>query len=120
MATTAKPTTFTRTSQTGEVHKVLDLVRDRKLQVVDVKFCDLPGTWQHFSIPANALDEDVFREGLGFDGSSIRGFQAINESDMLLLPDPSTAVIDPFHEFPTLSMICDVRDPITGEDYSRH
>ena len=89
MATTAKTTSFTRTSKTGEVRRVLDLVRDRKLQVVDVKFCDLPGTWQHFSIPASALDEDVFRDGLGFDGSSIRGFQAINESDMLLLPDPT-------------------------------
>ena len=73
MATSVKTTTFTRTSKTGEVRRVLDLVRDRNLQVVDVKFCDLPGTWQHFSIPASALDEEVFRDGLGFDGSSIRG-----------------------------------------------
>ena len=95
MATTAKPTTFTRTSKSGEVQKVLDLVRDRKLRVVDVKFCDLPGTWQHFSIPASALEEDVFREGLGFDGSSIRGFQEIQESDMILMPDSTTAYVDP-------------------------
>jgi glutamine synthetase len=119
MATTAKPTTFTRTSKTGEVQKVLDLVRDRKLQVVDVKFCDLPGTWQHFSIPASTLDEDVFRDGLGFDGSSIRGFQAINESDMLLLPDPASAFVDPVLEVPTLSLTCDIYDPITLEPYSR-
>ena len=119
MATTAKPMTFTRTSKSGEVQKVLDLVRDRKLQVVDVKFCDLPGTWQHFSIPASALEEDVFREGLGFDGSSIRGFQAINESDMLLLPDPASAFVDPVLEVPTLSLTCDIYDPITLEPYSR-
>ncbi|HET9481344.1 MAG TPA: type I glutamate--ammonia ligase, partial [Candidatus Polarisedimenticolia bacterium] len=119
MATTAKPATFTRTSKTGEVDQVLELVRSRKLQVVDVKFCDLPGTWQHFSIPANALDEDVFREGLGFDGSSIRGFKAINESDMLLLPDPASAFVDPVLEVPTLSLTCDIYDPITLEPYSR-
>src|SRR5688500_9946579 len=119
MATTAKPTSFTRTSKAGEVRRVLDLVRDRKLQVVDVKFCDLPGTWQHFSIPASALEEDVFREGLGFDGSSIRGFQAINESDMLLLPDPASAFVDPVLEVPTLSLTCDIYDPITLEPYSR-
>jgi glutamine synthetase len=119
MATSVTTTTFTRTSKAGEVGRVLDLVRDRKLQVVDVKFCDLPGTWQHFSIPAGALDEDVFRDGLGFDGSSIRGFQAINESDMLLLPDPSSAFVDPVLEVPTLSLTCDIYDPITLEPYSR-
>jgi glutamine synthetase len=119
MATSVKTTTFTRTSKTGEVHRVLDLVRDRKLQVVDVKFCDLPGTWQHFSIPASALEEEVFRDGLGFDGSSIRGFQAINESDMLLLPDPTSAFVDPVLEVPTLSLTCDIYDPITLEPYSR-
>jgi glutamine synthetase len=84
-----------------------------------VKFVDLPGTWQHFSIPANTLDEDMIREGLGFDGSSIRGFQAINESDMLLMPDPSTAFVDPVLTVPTLSLTCDVYDPITLEPYSR-
>jgi glutamine synthetase len=119
MATTVKTTSFTRPSKAGEVSRVLDLVRDRKIQVVDVKFCDLPGTWQHFSIPASALDEDVFREGLGFDGSSIRGFQAINESDMLLLPDPASAFVDPVLQVPTLSLTCDIYDPITLEPYSR-
>jgi glutamine synthetase len=119
MATTVKTTSFTRPSKAGEVSRMLDLVRDRKIQVVDVKFCDLPGTWQHFSIPASALDEDVFREGLGFDGSSIRGFQAINESDMLLLPDPASAFVDPVLQVPTLSLTCDIYDPITLEPYSR-
>jgi glutamine synthetase len=119
MATSVKTTTFTRTSKTGEVHRVLDLVRDRKIQVVDVKFCDLPGTWQHFSVPAAALEEGTFRDGLGFDGSSIRGFQAINESDMLLIPDPASAFVDPVLEVPTLSLTCDIYDPITLEPYSR-
>ncbi|CAN5699610.1 type I glutamate--ammonia ligase [soil metagenome] len=119
MATSVKTTAFTRTSKAGEVGRVLELIRDRKLQVVDLKFCDLPGTWQHFSIPASALEEDVFRDGLGFDGSSIRGFQAINESDMLLLPDPSSAFVDPVLEVPTLSLTCDIYDPITLEPYSR-
>jgi len=89
------------------------------IQVVDVRFTDLPGTWQHFSIPLGALSEDVFEEGLGFDGSSIRGFQAINESDMLLMPDPTSAFVDPCLKVPTLVLTCDVKDPITGERYSR-
>ncbi len=108
-----------RVAQTSEVGKLLDLIKQRDIQVVDVKFCDLPGTWQHFSIPAGTLDEDMFREGLGFDGSSIRGFQAINESDMLLLPDVSTAFVDPVLEVPTLSLTCDIYDPVTLEPYSR-
>ncbi|WP_414636104.1 type I glutamate--ammonia ligase [Amycolatopsis sp.] len=104
---------------TSEVGKLLDLIRQANIQVVDVKFCDLPGTWQHFSIPAATLDEEMIREGLGFDGSSIRGFQAINESDMLLLPDVSTAFVDPVLEVPTLSLTCDIYDPLTLEPYSR-
>ncbi|HXY31554.1 MAG TPA: type I glutamate--ammonia ligase [Gemmatimonadaceae bacterium] len=99
--------------------RVLDLIRQRGVQVVDVKFTDLPGQWQHFSIPAKTLDEEMFREGLGFDGSSIRGFQAIDESDMLLFPDPTTAFVDPVLQVPTLSIICDVYDPVTREPYSR-
>ena len=71
-------------------------LKDEGVEIVDLRFCDLPGLWQHFSIPAHELTEDVFEEGLGFDGSSIRGFQEIQESDMLLIPDPDTAVIDPF------------------------
>ena len=80
---------------------------------------DMPGTWQHFSLPASMLSEDDFVHGLGFDGSSIRGFQAINESDMLVVPDPDTAFIDPMLKIPTLALICDIRDPLTGENYSR-
>ncbi|MCW5848536.1 MAG: type I glutamate--ammonia ligase [Anaerolineae bacterium] len=98
---------------------VLDYARQAGVKMVDVKFCDLPGTWQHFSLPITEFDEDSFTEGLGFDGSSIRGFQAINESDMLLMPDPSTAVVDPVCQVPTLHLVCDIVDPITGEQYSR-
>src|SRR5437016_3802398 len=80
---------------------------------------DFPGLWQHFTVPVNKLDEDVFENGLGFDGSSIRGWQAINESDMLVVPQPDTAFLDPFTTIPTLVMICNIQDPITREDYSR-
>src|SRR5207247_3207177 len=80
---------------------------------------DLPGLMQHFSIPAHELTEDVFDEGLGFDGSSIRGFQEIQESDMLLMPDADTAIIDPFTKHTTLNINCFVRDPVTGEAYTR-
>ncbi|HYU30497.1 MAG TPA: type I glutamate--ammonia ligase [Gemmatimonadales bacterium] len=99
-----------------------DVIRRAKeagVQIVDVRFTDLPGTWQHFSIPLKELEEDTFTDGLGFDGSSIRGFQAINESDMLLLPDPASAFVDPCLQVPTLSLTCDVVDPITREHYSR-
>jgi glutamine synthetase len=119
MATTVRPTASARKSTSSEVQKVLDLIKAKKILVVDVKFCDLPGTWQHFSIPAATLDEAMIREGLGFDGSSIRGFQAINESDMLLLPDVSTAFVDPVLSVPTLSLTCDIYDPVTLEPYSR-
>jgi glutamine synthetase len=98
---------------------VLKLVKDQKIDVIDVRFCDLPGLMQHFSVPAHELTADVFQEGLGFDGSSIRGFQEIQESDMLLIPDPNTAVIDPFREHPTLMINCYVQDPITGDAYTR-
>jgi len=93
--------------------------KDQGVKIVDVKFVDMPGTWQHFSIPVEDFTEDLFTEGLGFDGSSIRGFQHIHESDMLLLLDPSTVVVDPICKIPTLSVICDVVDPITHEPYSR-
>src|SRR5436305_6763204 len=95
------------------------MLSDEDIAIVDVRFCDLPGLMQHFSIPAHALTEEVFEEGLGFDGSSIRGLQEIQESDMILLPHPSTAVIDPFRQHPTLNINCFVRDPVTGESYSR-
>jgi glutamine synthetase len=119
MATTARPSAPARSAPSSEVQKVLDLIKAKNIQVVDVKFCDLPGTWQHFSIPAATLDEAMIREGLGFDGSSIRGFQAINESDMLLLPDVSTAFVDPVLSVPTLSLSCDIYDPLTLEPYTR-
>lgn len=91
----------------------------KKTQMVDFRFIDLPGTWQHFSIPTAVLDESIFDEGVGFDGSSIRGFKPINESDMLLFPDPNSAFIDPILEVPTLVLICDVYDPITLQPYER-
>jgi len=99
--------------------QALGLAQEKKATFVDLKFMDFVGLWQHFSIPMSELSEEVFEEGLGFDGSSIRGWQAINASDMLVMPDPSTAVIDPFMAEPTLSLICDVVDPITKEPYSR-
>src|SRR5437660_5132950 len=99
--------------------EVIDLATEREAKIVDVRFVDLPGTWQHFSMPVTVLTEDLFEEGIGFDGSSIRGFQKINESDMLLIPDPDTAFIDPFTDIATLNIICDVEDPITRERYSR-
>ena len=99
--------------------EVLRLVQDEGVEIVDFRFIDLPGLTQHFSVPAHALTEDLFEEGVGFDGSSIRGFQEIQESDMLLFPDPNTAVLDPFRQHKTLNLNCFVRDPITLESYSR-
>jgi glutamine synthetase len=98
---------------------VLSLAKEAGVQIVDLRFCDLPGLMQHFSVPASQLTEESFEDGFGFDGSSIRGFQEIQESDMLLLPDPESAFIDPFLQHPTLAMNCFVRDPVTGEMYSR-
>lgn len=94
-------------------------VEDHEARLVDIRFTDLFGMWQHFSIPAVDFTEDLFEDGVGFDGSSIRGFQTINESDMLLVPDPSTVFMDPFGAHPTAVIICDVEDPITRERYSR-
>jgi len=98
---------------------VLELAREAGAEMVDLKFMDFPGAWQHFSIPVDALDEDAFEIGIGFDGSSIRGWQPIHASDMVVRPDAATAVMDPFIERPTLSLICNIFDPITGEAYSR-
>jgi len=98
---------------------VLAFAREQGVKIVDFKFVDLPGTWQHFSAAIEELTEDLFAEGIGFDGSSIRGFQAIHESDMLLVPDATTAVVDPVCEVPTLSLVCDVVDPLTRQPYSR-
>jgi glutamine synthetase len=97
----------------------LKLGEQHDAKFFDIRFCDLPGLMQHFTVPFEELTEEVFEEGLGFDGSSIRGFQEIQESDMILVPDPDTAVMDPFAKYPTLVMNAYVKDPITGEPYSR-
>lgn len=99
--------------------EVVRLAKDEGIEIVDLRFCDLPGLMQHFSVPVSELTEDVFTEGLGFDGSSIRGFKEIQESDMILLPDPSTVVIDPFRTHKTLNLNCFVHDPVTEEPFSR-
>ena len=98
---------------------VFKLAKDEEVQYVDVRFCDLPGVMQHFTIPVSAFDESLFENGVAFDGSSIRGFQEIHESDMLLLPDPATARIDAFREAKTLNLNFFVHDPFTLEPYSR-
>ena len=91
----------------------------KEVQMVDFRFTDMPGTWQHFSIPAHTLEEEQFEEGVGFDGSSIRGFQEIHESDMILIPDPTSAFIDQVLEVPTMVILCDIYDPVTRQPYSR-
>src|SRR6267142_1055057 len=98
---------------------VIGLAKDKQAVMVDLKFMDFMGLWQHFSVPISELTESVFDEGLGFDGSSIRGWMPIHASDMLVVPDPDTAVMDPFMKAPTLSLICNIVDPITKEPYSR-
>jgi len=98
---------------------VLTFAQENKAVMVDYKFIDFPGIWQNFSVPISELEESIFEDGLGFDGSSIRGWQAIHASDMLMMPDPATATMDPFREYPTLSLICNIMDPITKEPYSR-
>jgi len=99
--------------------QVVEFAREKGVKIVDLRFIDLPGIWQHFSISLRELTEELFEEGIGFDGSSIRGFQKIQESDMLLIPDPNATFLDPFTEAPTLDIICNVKDPVTGESYSR-
>ncbi|MGD0275937.1 MAG: type I glutamate--ammonia ligase [Syntrophales bacterium] len=107
------------------VKAVLKTIKENDIQIVDLKFTDLPGLWQHFSIPAGDLADiedpakSIWVEGIGFDGSSIRGFQKIHESDMVLQLDPGTAVVDPACQIPTLSIICDIYDPVTKKPYSR-
>ncbi len=99
--------------------ELLKYIEDEGVEMVDVRFCDLPGVMQHFTVPVSSFDQSVFDDGLGFDGSSIRGFQAIHESDMQLFPDPTTAWIDPFRKAKTLIVNFFIHDPITGEAYSR-
>lgn len=108
-----------------DIQKINKIIKENNIQIVDLKFNDLPGIWQHFSIPVSELTEiddpvdSIWSEGIGFDGSSIRGFQKIQESDMILQLDPTTAVVDPICEVPTLSIICDIYDPITKKPYTR-
>src|SRR3954451_21725423 len=99
--------------------ELLKFIKDEGVEMVDVRFCDLPGVMQHFTVPVSSFSEDVFTDGLGFDGASIRGFQEIHESDMLLLPDPTTARIDPLRTRKTLILNFFIHDPLTGEAYSR-
>jgi glutamine synthetase len=108
-----------KSSGSPAVAAVFKKIKDEGVKMIDFKFMDFPGQWQHFSVPVTQLKEDSFEEGFGFDGSSIRGWKAINESDMLIIPDPQTAFIDRFIEAKTLSLICDVYDPITKEKYER-
>ncbi len=98
---------------------VIKFASENGARMVDLKFMDFPGMWQHFTVPISHLEETMFEEGVGFDGSSIRGWQAIHASDMVVLPDPETAVMDPFTAVPTLSLICNILDPITREQYTR-
>ena len=102
-----------------DAREALEWATETRAAMVDLKFCDLLGTWQHMTLPIRAFDESAFDEGLGFDGSSIRGWQGISESDMLLMPDPASAVLDPFTEAPTLSLICEIADPVTRLPYAR-
>ena len=97
--------------------EVLALIKDKHIRAVDIRFCDLFGQWQHFTLPSTMVGESSFTDGHGFDGSSIRGWKSIDESDMLVVPDPDTAVIDPFFAEPTLVMIANVVDPMTKEGY---
>jgi len=98
---------------------VIELAKAKGAKMLDLRFIDLPGVWQHTSVPIHRLDEDCFEDGFGFDGSSIRGYQPINASDMLIIPDPTTAKMDPYTEHETLVVICDIVDPITREPYGR-
>lgn len=106
-------------SSNGAIDKVLKFIKEKNIKFIDLKFMDFPGQWQHFTVPVTHFDAGSFEEGYGFDGSSIRGWKSIHESDMLLIPDPETMFVDLFVEAPTLSLICDVYEPATKEKYSR-
>ena len=101
------------------IRDISKLIKEKEVEFVDFKFIDLPGLWQHYTMPVKEFSEDLFFEGIGFDGSSIRGFQPIHESDMLLKPDMNSAFLEPFTEHVTLSFICNIKDPATSQMYSR-
>src|SRR5690349_13456074 len=104
----------------ADVQSVIQMAQEAGVEFVDLKFVGLLGDMQHLTYPAKAaLTEDFFNDGVGFDGSSVRGFQTIDKSDMLLKPDITTAVIDPIYDTPTLSVFANILDPLTGESYSR-
>ncbi|MFP8873389.1 MAG: glutamine synthetase beta-grasp domain-containing protein, partial [Myxococcota bacterium] len=102
-----------------DARQVLEFASEKGVAIVDCKFTDLIGTWQHCSLPLHQLEESTFEDGFGFDGSSIRGWQNISNSDMLMVPDASTALMDPFCDHPTLSLVCDIVDPVTREPYAK-
>jgi glutamine synthetase len=106
-------------ASSSPIDNVFKFVKDKKIKFVDLKFMDFPGQWQHFTVPVGQLEESSFEDGFGFDGSSIRGWKAINESDMLIIPDPESLFLDPFIDVPTISLICDVYEPATKEKYTR-
>ena len=108
-----------KSTSPSAVEQVLKFVQSNKIKFIDLKFMDFPGQWQHFTVPSTQLDKGSFEDGFGFDGSSIRGWKSINESDMLIIPDSSTMFVDPFIDQPTISLICDVYEPATKEKYSR-
>lgn len=99
--------------------EILQMIAEQNIKMIDLKFIDMPGMWQHCTFFHNQIDEGSFVDGVPFDGSSIRGWKAINDSDMAMVPDPATAWIDPFMEVPTLSMVCSIKEPRTGQPYSR-
>lgn len=99
--------------------EVLSQIKDEGIELIDLKFTDIHGKWQHLTVTADMVDEEAFKSGLAFDGSSIRGWKAINESDMAMVPDASTAWIDPFYRHKTLSLICSIQEPRSGEPYAR-
>lgn len=106
-------------SESTAVDNVFKMIKDKGVKMVDMKFVDFPGQWQHFTVPVTEVSEETFESGLGFDGSSIRGWKQIHESDMLIIPDPDTVLMDPFCPIPTLSLICNVFDPLTKQKYDR-
>ena len=108
-----------KSKTTSAIDKVLDFVKKKKIKFVDFKFMDFPGQWQHFTVPVSEFDANSFVDGYGFDGSSIRGWKEINNSDMLIIPDANTMFVDPFVKEPTISLICDIHEPATTERYSR-
>ena len=99
--------------------QVLSMVAEKKVKIIDLRFMDFPGLWQHLSVPVHRLEESSFEDGFAFDGSSIRGWRSIHQSDMIIVPDPTTAFLDPFRKESTLCLVCDVRDPSTGQEYNR-